>query len=134
MKRANLKQEFHGEPDMAEEGAAVSGLGPDEVTIDIKGGTLTLRAPSDAPDDRVLDKDYLEQHLQLVPTDGANRLDGTRLHVLDRLGDNLGNETDRAHAHRQHPGERAQADRGDENQAPDNLVNRARKRHQEAAH
>lgn len=66
MKRANLKQEFHGEPDMAEEGSAVSGLGPDEVTVDIKGGTLTLRTPSDTPDNRVMDDEYLEQYLQLV--------------------------------------------------------------------
>ncbi len=78
MKRANLKQEFHGEPDMAEEGSAVSGLGPDEVTIDIKGGTLTLRVLSDVPDNRVLDKEYLEQYLQLV----VELEDGSELTVI----------------------------------------------------
>ncbi len=66
MKRANLKQEFHGEPDMAEEGTDVSGEGPDEVTIDIARGTLTLRVPSSISDDHVLDAQYLEQFLQLV--------------------------------------------------------------------
>ncbi len=66
MKRANLKQEFHGEPDMAQEGAAVSGIGPDEVTLDIKRGTLTLRVPSDVPDNQVVDKKYFEQHVQCV--------------------------------------------------------------------
>lgn len=66
MKRTNLKQEFHGEPDMAEEGSAVSGLGPDEVTFEIRGGTLTVRAPSEVADDRVLDNEYLEQYMQLV--------------------------------------------------------------------
>ncbi len=92
MKRANLKQEFHGEPDMAEEGAAVSGLGPDEVTIDIKGGTLTLRVPSDVPDNRVLDKEYLEQHLQLV----VELEDGSELTVIlseDRDGVDVRRET-----------------------------------------
>jgi hypothetical protein len=66
MKRANLKQEFHGEPDMAEEGAAVSGRGPDEVTLDIKAGTLTLRVPADVADDQVVDPKYLDQYLQCV--------------------------------------------------------------------
>ncbi len=66
MKRANLKQEFHGEPDMAAEGIAVSGQGPDEVTIGITRGTLTLRVPPEVPDNRVLSKEYLDQFLQCV--------------------------------------------------------------------
>ncbi len=92
MKRANLKQEFHGEPDMAEEGAAVSGIGPDEVTIDIKGGTLTLRTPAEVPDNHVLDKEYLEQHLQLV----VELEDGSELTVIlseDRDGVDVRRET-----------------------------------------
>ncbi len=92
MKRANLKQEFHGEPDMAEEGSAVSGIGPDEVTIDIKRGTLTLRAPSDVPDNHVLDKEYLEQHLQLV----VELEDGSELTIIlseDRDGVDVRHET-----------------------------------------
>jgi hypothetical protein len=66
MKRVNLKQEFHGEPDMAEEGIAVTGQGPDEVTMDIKRGTLTLRVPSAVPDDQVISKENIEQFLQCV--------------------------------------------------------------------
>ncbi len=66
MKRANLKSEFHGEPDMAEEGTAVAGQGPDEVTFEITRGTLTLRVPADVPDDRVLSRKYLDQFLQCV--------------------------------------------------------------------
>ncbi|MGE5139154.1 MAG: hypothetical protein ACM3JD_06830 [Rudaea sp.] len=66
MKRANLKQEFHGEPDMAEEGTEVSGLGPDEVTVDIKRGNITLRVPSTVPDDQVVDAKYFEQYVQCV--------------------------------------------------------------------
>ncbi len=92
MKRANLKQEFHGEPDMAEEGASVSGIGPDEITIDIKGGTLTLRTPSDVPDNHVLDKEYLEQHMQLVLV----LEDGSELTVIlteDRDGVDVRRET-----------------------------------------
>ncbi len=66
MKRANLKSEFHGEPDLAEEGTAVAGQGPDEVTIEIVRGTLTLRVPENVPDDRVLSREYLDQFLQCV--------------------------------------------------------------------
>ncbi len=66
MKRANLKQEFHGEPDMAQEGTQVYGIGPDDITLDITRGTLTLRVPADVPDNQVVDKKYFEQHLQCV--------------------------------------------------------------------
>ena len=74
-----------------------------------------------------------QQDLELGAAGGADRLDRLRVHVLDRLGDRLRDEADRAHRHRQHAGERAQADRRDEDQAPDDLVHRARHRHQEAA-
>lgn len=66
MKRVNLKQEFHGEPDMAEEGIAVAGLGPDEVQIGITEGSLTLRVPSTIPDDEVISKEYLDRYLECV--------------------------------------------------------------------
>ncbi len=66
MRRANLKQEFHGEPDMAEEGTAVSGQGPDEVTLDINRGTLTLRVPAHVPDNQVVNKEYFDQFVQCV--------------------------------------------------------------------
>ena len=78
MKRVNLKQEFHGEPDMAEEGIAVSGQGPDEVTIDIKRGTLTLRVPSDVPDEQVLSPEYIEQFLECV----LQLEDGSELSII----------------------------------------------------
>ncbi len=99
MKRANLKNEFHGEPDMAEEGSAVSGMGPDEVTVEIKGGTLTLRVPSEVPDNHVLDKDYLEQHVQCV----LELEDGSELTIIlseDRDGVDVRRET-RAEIERQ---------------------------------
>lgn len=66
MKRVNLKQEFHGESDMAEEGIAVTGEGPDEVQIAVKSGTCTLRVPSTVPDDEVISKDLLDRYLECV--------------------------------------------------------------------
>lgn len=92
MRRTNLKQEFHGEPDMAEEGSEVSGLGPDEVSFEIRGGTLTVRAPSEIADNRVLDNEYLEQYMQLV----VELEDGSELTVIlneDRDGVDVRRET-----------------------------------------
>ncbi len=92
MKRTTLKDEFHGEPDMAEEGAAVEEQGPDEVTIEIKRGTLTLRAPTGVPDDQVLNKEYLEQFLQCV----LELEDGSELTIIlneDRDGVDVRRET-----------------------------------------
>ncbi len=92
MNRANLKQAFHGEPDMDEEGVEVSGEGPDEVTIEITRGTLTLRVPSTVPDNQVLDKGYLEQFLQFV----LELEDGSELTVIlneDRSGVDVRRET-----------------------------------------
>ncbi len=78
MKRATLKNEFHGEPDPAEEGAAVASQGPDDVTIDITRGTLTLRVPPQVPDSHVLDNQYLDQFLQLV----VDLEDGSQLTII----------------------------------------------------
>ncbi len=92
MKRATLKQEFHGEPDMAQEGAQVAGSNPDEVTVQVKVGTLTLRVPADVPDDRALGKEYLEQHLQFV----LELEDGSEMTVIlseDRDGVDVRRET-----------------------------------------
>ena len=61
-----------------------------------------------------LRKDAVEEHLQLGAAHRAYRLDRPRLNILDSLGDDLGNEPDRAHAHREHAGECAKADRGNE--------------------
>ena len=78
MKRVNLKQEFHGEPDMANEGIEASGVGPDEVNVEIRRGTLILRVPSDVPDDQVLDKRFLDQHLECV----VELEDGSELSII----------------------------------------------------
>jgi hypothetical protein len=51
---------------MAQEGLAVSGEGPDEVTITIKRGLLKLRVPSTVPDNRVISKEYMDQFMQVV--------------------------------------------------------------------
>ncbi len=78
MKRANLKNEFHGEPDMAAEGSDVAGQGPDEVTIKITRGTLTFRVPANVPDDRVLSREHLDQFLQCV----VELEDGSELTII----------------------------------------------------
>jgi hypothetical protein len=51
---------------MAQEGLAVSGEGPDEVTITIKRGVLKLRVPGTVPDNRVISKEYMDQFMQAV--------------------------------------------------------------------
>ncbi len=78
MKRVNLKQAFHGEPDMEQEGTGVSGIGPDEVTVEIRGGTLTLRVPSAVGDDQVIDRKYLDQHVEAV----LELEDGSELSII----------------------------------------------------
>lgn len=78
MKRVNLKQEFHGESDMAEEGIAVAGEGPDEVQIEIKRGSLTMRVPSAVPDDQVVSKEFLDRYLECV----LELEDGSELSII----------------------------------------------------
>ncbi len=57
MRRIGLKQQFHGEPDPCEEEwAALDPDGKDEVVFEIVGGTVSLLAPSDVPDDQLLEK------------------------------------------------------------------------------
>ena len=56
MRRIGLKQQFHGEPDPCEEEwAALDQDGKDEVVFEIVGGTVSLLAPSDVPDDQLLE-------------------------------------------------------------------------------
>ncbi len=110
MKRVNLKQEFHGEPDSAMEGIEASGLGPDEVTVEIRRGNLTLRVPSDVPDDRVIDKRFLDQHLQCV----LELEDGSELTIIlseDRDGVDVRLETRRAMQGEQKSASRLAAER-----------------------
>ncbi|MGB8648917.1 MAG: hypothetical protein WCF84_27015 [Anaerolineae bacterium] len=55
MKRIALKQEFHGEPDPCEEEWAALGVDDkDEVVFDVVGGSVSLLAPSDVPDDELM--------------------------------------------------------------------------------
>ena len=78
MERVGLRQAFHGEPDMAEEGLAVAGQGPDQVTIQIKSGKMSLRVPNFVPDDRVISKEFMDDFMQLV----LELEDGSELTVI----------------------------------------------------
>lgn len=73
MKRVGLMQAFHGEPDSMMEGLLVEGEGKDQVTLDVKGGTLTFIAPADVPDSALLDTQWLSPFLlcELVLEQGA---------------------------------------------------------------
>ncbi|MBI4672339.1 MAG: hypothetical protein HY741_11840 [Chloroflexi bacterium] len=66
MERVALRNAFHGEPDTAQEGTQVEGVGPDQVTIAIRSGTLVLRVPNNVPDNQVLSKEYMDEFMQLV--------------------------------------------------------------------
>ncbi|HZQ09055.1 MAG TPA: hypothetical protein VFD70_20930 [Anaerolineae bacterium] len=66
MERVSLRQEFHGEPDMQQEGTAAYGKGPDEVTVEVKSGKLKFRVKPEVPDNAVISRDNLEGFLQLI--------------------------------------------------------------------
>lgn len=63
MKRVGLMQAFHGEPDAMMEGLLVEGEGKDQITLDVKGGTLTFIAPANVPDSELLDTRWLQPFL-----------------------------------------------------------------------
>src|SRR5512138_1079992 len=66
MKRVGLKQQFHGEPDSAEEGiAATVEADNDEVTLEVKKGTVGYRVPTDTPDDQVTQDRFLSGYIEL---------------------------------------------------------------------
>lgn len=66
MERVSLRQAFHGEPDMEQEGLATGERGPDQVLIQVKGGKLELRVPNTMPDDAVLCKENMDDFMQLT--------------------------------------------------------------------
>lgn len=66
MERVSLRTAFHGEPDNLEDGARSEDRGPDQVTIQIRSGTLVLRVPNTVPDDQVISKDYMDEFLELT--------------------------------------------------------------------
>lgn len=66
MRRVSVMQEFHGEPDMDQEGLEVAGVGPDEVTIDVKQGLLKLRVPIETPDNDVISKKFLDRFVEVI--------------------------------------------------------------------
>ncbi len=66
MERVSLRQAFHGEPDMAQEGTAVSEQGPDQITVTVKGGTLIFRVKPEVPDNQVISRDNLDGFLELT--------------------------------------------------------------------
>ncbi len=78
MERVSLRQEFHGEPDMEQEGTAAYGKGPDEVTVEVTRGKLKFRVKPEVPDDQVISRDNLEGFLQLV----LELEDGSELTVI----------------------------------------------------
>jgi len=63
MNRVGLMQAFHGEPNPMMEGLRVEGEGNDQITLDVKGGTLTFIAPADVPDSDLLDTQWLRRFL-----------------------------------------------------------------------
>lgn len=66
MERVSLRTAFHGEPDNQEEGAKGADKGPDEVTLEVKRGTIKLRVPNTTPDDQVISKQFMDQFLQIT--------------------------------------------------------------------
>jgi hypothetical protein len=85
MERVSLRQAFHGEPDLAQEGLAAGERGPDQVLIQVKGGTLELRVPNDMPDNQVLTKENVDQFMQLV----LELEDGSELTVVMEAASDL---------------------------------------------
>lgn len=84
MERVSLRTAFHGEPDNLEDGARSEDRGPDQVTVEIKGGQMILRVPNSVPDSKVVSKEYMDQFLQLV----LELEDGSQLNVtLDSSND-----------------------------------------------
>ncbi len=64
MKRIELKQEFHGEPDPCEEEwAALDANGKDEVVFDVVGGSISFMAPSDVPDDKLWENNLSDRYI-----------------------------------------------------------------------
>lgn len=78
MDRVSLRSAFHGEPDNDQEGAEAADRGPDQVTVQIKSGTLELRVPNTMPDDRVISKENVDEFMQLT----LELEDGSQLVVL----------------------------------------------------
>ncbi len=67
MKRIELKQQFHGEPDPCEEEwNALDTSGKDEVVFDIVGGSVSLLAPSDVPDDQLMEHNLSDRYICCV--------------------------------------------------------------------
>lgn len=77
MERVNLRSAFHGEPDNLEEGMRSEAKGPDQVTVQIRGGSLILRVPAEVPDNQVISKEYMDEFMQLV----LELEDGSQLNV-----------------------------------------------------
>ena len=75
----------------------------------------------------------LEQDRERRGAGGGQRLDRAGLRLLDRLGQEFAGEADRVHGDREHAGERAGAEHRDEEQRPDQRVDRARRDQDEAA-
>lgn len=102
MERVSLRTAFHGEPDNLEDGARASESGPDQVTIQIKGGKLLLRVPNTVADSEVICKEFMDQFMQLV----LELEDGSQLNVtLDSSSDMVNTQLIQAD-------ERAQASEG----------------------
>lgn len=58
-----------GEPDIGLESLDEGGRGPDEVTFDVAGGSVTLLVPPDTPDEAVFDQDCPFIYCQLYLED-----------------------------------------------------------------
>ena len=102
MERVSLRTAFHGEPDNLEEGTRAEDRGPDQVTLQIRGGALILRVPQDVPDDQVISKEYMDQFMQLA----LELEDGSQLNITLDAG------TDMADTRLIPAAERAQASEG----------------------
>ncbi len=64
MRRIELKQEFHGEPDPCEEEWNALDLdGKDEVVFDVISGSVSFIAPSNVPDDKLFENNLSDRYL-----------------------------------------------------------------------
>ncbi len=77
MERVSLRTAFHGEPDNLEDGARAADTGPDQVTLQVKGGKVLLRVPNTTPDDKVISKEFMDDFMQLI----LELEDGSELNV-----------------------------------------------------
>ncbi len=66
MNRVGLKQSFHGEPNLNQEGLAAGQDELEEVTLDVRSGRVKFLVPADVPDDKLIQNEFLERFFHCV--------------------------------------------------------------------